>query len=118
MNKPPHRERILPLDVHRQTFGFAVLEGPDALIDGGIKSFRRGPNAVRVPLRQKLALLFDEFSPKTIGIRIAIGVELNPTIQIITSLARARRIAIRTVSHDGVLQTFPGHNRNKREIAM
>jgi len=118
MNRNLHRKRILALDVHNLSFGFAVFEGQDALVDWGVKSFRPGTNSVQVPFPRRLALLLDEFTPQTIVLRVALGVNLDQKIRTITRLAKTRRIAIRTMSHDDILRTFPGHNRNKHEIAM
>ena len=59
-----HRsERVLALDVHPLSLGFTAFEGHDHLIDWGVRSFRRGVNAVKVPMREKLALLINEYQP-------------------------------------------------------
>jgi hypothetical protein len=113
-----HRRRILALDIHNLSFGFTVLEDHDVLLDWGVRSFRPGTNSVKVPFPQKVALLLDEFTPETIVIRLALGVKLDRKVRTITLLAEARRIAICTISHDNILQTFPGHNQNKHEIAL
>jgi hypothetical protein len=46
-----------------------VFEGPNRLLDWGIKSFRPGVNAVKIPAAKKLLVLLDEFTPSAIVIR-------------------------------------------------
>jgi hypothetical protein len=42
-------KRVLALDVHPRSFGFVVFEGPNRIHDWGVKSFRRGVNAAKIP---------------------------------------------------------------------
>src|SRR5437867_2963900 len=49
----PNQERILCLDIRPRSFAFVAFEGPRVVLDWGARSFRRGVNAVRVPLRIK-----------------------------------------------------------------
>jgi len=67
--KTSHPKRILALDVHPLSFGFAVLEGHDHLLDWGVRSFRHGVNAVKVPMSRKLASLFDEYHPDALLVK-------------------------------------------------
>ena len=62
MNTRSHQKRVLALDVHPSRFGYVVFEGPDELLDWGVRSFRDGVNAVRIPPAQKLAALLDDLS--------------------------------------------------------
>ena len=65
-----HPIRILALAVHPLSFGFVVLEGPvHPMIDWGVRSFRHGVNAVKVPMSKKLALLLDEYRPGVLVVR-------------------------------------------------
>src|SRR5713226_2803439 len=59
----PDQERILCLDVRPRSFAFVAFEGPKMVLDWGARSFRRGVNAVRVPLGIKVARLLDEYAP-------------------------------------------------------
>src|SRR5256885_12833507 len=63
------QKRILALEIRRRSFAFAVFEGPDELLDFGARNFRAGTNKVRVPTREKLAALFDDFNPSAVVIR-------------------------------------------------
>ena len=118
MSSKLHRKRILGVDLHNLSFGFAVLEDRDTLLDWGVKSFRPGTNSVKIPFPQKVARLLDEVSPKAIVLRAALGVKLDQNIRTISSLANARGIRVRMISHEYILQTFPDHRRNKHEIAL
>src|SRR2546427_5653754 len=64
-----NEKRILAIDLRSRSFGFAVFEGPTRLLDWGVKSFRQGINAVKIPAGLKFAGLMDEFSPSTIVVR-------------------------------------------------
>src|SRR5438132_1955836 len=65
----PHRKRVLALDVHPLCFGFVLTEGPDELIDWGVRSFRHGTNTVKTPMSKRLASLIDEYRPNTLLVR-------------------------------------------------
>src|SRR5258705_3391383 len=69
MTDQSNEKRVLALDVHPRSFGFVVFEGPNHMLDWGVRSFRSGVNAVKIPAGKKLLLLFDEFTPSTIVIR-------------------------------------------------
>ncbi len=60
------QKRIIALDVRPRSFGFAVFEGPNELLDFGARSFRKGVNAVLVPPEEKLAALFNDFDPTAV----------------------------------------------------
>src|SRR5258708_34865793 len=61
-----HFDRVLTLEVHPLSYGFTVFDVPDHLIDWGVRSFRRGVNAVKVPMSKKLALLINDYQPSII----------------------------------------------------
>src|SRR5258708_6633189 len=65
----PDEKRILAIDLRSRSFGFAVFEGPTRVIDWGVRSFREGVNAVKVPASAKFIGLLDEFSPSAIVLR-------------------------------------------------
>lgn len=60
------QRRVLALDVHSQCFGYAVFEGPNVLLDWGVKGFRPG---VKSPLETKIGALLDDFSPSAVVVR-------------------------------------------------
>ena len=112
-----HSERVLALDVHPLSFGFTVFEGPEHLIDWGVRSFRRGVNAVKVPMRTRLALLLNEYRPGILLVARPTGASLRS--HIITRVATAHRVRIRTLSPDSVKKAFPdSHNKDGIALAV
>jgi hypothetical protein len=111
-----HSTRILTLDVHPLSFGFVVTEGPDRLIDWGVRSFRHGVNAVKVPMSKKLALLLDEYRPDVLVIREP-RAGISRRMELIVKSAAARRIILRTIAAESIRATFPDSNLNKHQIA-
>lgn len=105
------------MDPHPLNFGFAMFEGPDELLDWGIKNSRHGACAVKVPMNVKLALLLDQYGPDVVVIKEPRTAALNGMLRTIAALAQARRIPVRLVSGAAVRSAFPDNNRNKYQIA-
>lgn len=110
-------EKVFALDLHPLSFGYAVFEGPDELVDWGIKSFRHGANAVKVPLNVKLALLFDQHEPEVVVIKTPRRATIKKVARTIAAMARYRRIPVRLISPTSVREGFPENNHNKYQIA-
>ena len=110
-------ERVIALDLHPLSFGYAMFEGPDELLDWGIKSFRHGVNAVKVPLNVKLALLLDQYGPDIVVVKEPRTSTLRKMVRVITNLAQCRRIPVRRVSGVWVQSAFPDQSHNKYQIA-
>ena len=110
-------ERVIALDLHPLSFGYAMFEGPDELVDWGIKSFRHGVNAVKVPLNVKLDLLLDMYGPDTVVIKEPRTAALKKLVRAITALAERRRIPVQTISAASVRKAFPDERHNKYQIA-
>jgi hypothetical protein len=106
--------------VRSRSFAFVVLEGPNQLLDFGVRSFRRGSNAVQVPPRERLAALFDEFNPGAAirkespsrGGKLRLKIGDAPLQE-----SQQRGIPVRYVTRRVVKQTFQEHDQNKHEIA-
>jgi len=64
-----NQKRVLALDVRPRSYGYVVFEGPERLLDWGVRSFRHGVNDVRVPRVKKLAALLEEFEPSVVMLR-------------------------------------------------
>ena len=107
----------MALDLHPLNFGYAMFEGPDELVDWGIKNFRHGVNAVKVPLNVKFALLLDQYGPDIVVLNELRTATLKILARAISNLAQRRRIPVRLVSGDSVRRAFPDQNRNKYQIA-
>ena len=119
MNTNSHHKRVLALDVHPSRFGYVVFEGPDQLLDWGVRSFRDGVNAVRIPPAQKLAALLDDFVPSAVVLekRVSCTRKVSKIIETIRREATKRRASVRWVTRRMVKQAVAGHARNKDEIA-
>ena len=114
---PYRSERILVLDVHPLRFGFVAMEGPHCVLDWGVRSFRRGVNAVKVPMSKKLELLIDEYDPKM----IVVG-DSNPRVlqrmKTIATLAANRHLPMFIVKQETIRTAFPDSLQNKHQIAQ
>src|SRR5437762_8120983 len=119
MNTRSPQKRVLALDVHPSRFGYVIFEGPDELLDWGVRSFREGVNAVRIPPAQKLAALLDDFAPFTVVLekRESRTRKLYGKIGTVLREAVKRRTPVRWVTRRMVKRAFAGHDRNKDEIA-
>jgi len=119
MHPANDRNRIVAIDLRSSRFGFAVFEGPERLLDWGVKNFRQGVNAVRIPANVKLGELMDEFSPKAIVLlRRDIDTKARASMrEHVLREAEKRRIAVRFLSPRAVKSAFAGSNRNKHTIA-
>jgi hypothetical protein len=112
-------KRILVIDLRSRSFGFVVFEGPTRLLDWGVKSFRQGVNAVKIPVGLKFAELIDEFSPSTIVVRKG-SVESRKKARMRQALAKQAekcRISVQSLTPRAVKNAFVGTNRNKYTIA-
>lgn len=117
MTDQSSEQRILALDVHPRSFGFVVFEGPNRMLDWGVKSFRLGVNAVKIPAAKKLRALLDDFMPSVIVIREP---EMRRNRKMLTTIeiqARSRNIPVRFISWSDVNRAFVGFENNKYEVA-
>jgi len=120
MTDQSNDKRVLALDVHPRSFGFVVFEGPNRMLDWGVRSFRTGANAVKVPASTKFLALLDEFRPSAVVIgerltgRTAKQTRMLATIE---RQVRSRRIPVRRVSRRDVNRAFVGFESNKYEVA-
>jgi hypothetical protein len=120
MTNQSNEKRVLALDVHPRSFGFAVFEGPNRLLDWGVRSFRPGVNAVKIPADKKLLVLLDEFTPSAIVIRereAKRSAKKTKMLATIERLALSRKIPIRFISRRDVNRAFIGFETNKYEVA-
>jgi hypothetical protein len=109
--------KVLAIDLHPLSFGYVMFDGPDEVLDWGIKSFRHGVNAVKVPPNVKLALLLDHYGPDVVLIKEPRVARLKEMVRAITNLAQSRRIPVRRISGPSVRRAFPDENHNKYQIA-
>ena|ERR1700675_1243827 len=113
------QKRVLALDIRSQSFGFAVFEGSNYLLDWGVKSFRPGVNAAKLPPSKKLLALLDEFIPSAIVIgkpEPGRNRKRAPLLATIQRVANYRRIPVRLVPRQALKRTFVEAERNNHEI--
>ena len=120
MSDSKNQKRVLALDVCPRSFGFVVFEGSRQLLDWGVKSFRPGANAVKVPASKKFNALVDEFAPATVVLKER-PTETNrrraTLLHAILKQAKNRQLAVRFLTHRVVKKAFAGDERNKYTIA-
>ena len=103
-----------------RSFGFVVFEGPNELIDFGVRNFRTGANAVQVSPRKKLATLLDEFKPAAVIQNDTLFRRTKRHLKIGEALLQElqkRRIPPKHVTRREVEKAFQGHSSNKHAIA-
>jgi hypothetical protein len=110
--------RVLSFDVRASRFGFAMFEGSDELLDWGVKSFRNGVNAVKVPASKKLASLLSEFQPHLVVLEKSLPRETSWLVLTIMRLARKQKVPVRLISPAEVRKRFVGQEQDKHAIAM
>src|SRR5437899_4174136 len=102
------QQRILALDVRPRSFAFVVFEDSRQLLDWGARSFRRGVNAVRVPLGPKVMRLLDEYVPEVVILKYSQTKKVRQIIRVIRKQARAHKIPVRVLSPRVLQETFAG----------
>lgn len=73
MNHATANKRVLALDVHPRSFGFAVFEGPERLLDWGVRSYRWPGDDLRLRVAKNITALLADFAPS-----VAVVNELRP----------------------------------------
>jgi hypothetical protein len=115
--KTSHSKRILALDIHPLSFGFVVVEEHDRLLDWGVRSFRHGVNAVKIPMSRKLAWLLDEYKPGVLLVKKPTN-GISRRMKMIATLATANHIQLRTISRESIKRAFPQPTQNKHQMAQ
>src|SRR5205823_10365620 len=113
--------RVLAIDPSTRGFGFAVLEGPNRLIDWGVKETKTDKNRMTLKLTTDLIELYqpsvivvEDYEEK--GSRRCRRV--RELIEDISKLAAKRKIKVKSFSRAKVKQTFSESGAvNKYEIA-
>jgi hypothetical protein len=121
MTDQSNEKRVLALDVHPQSLGFVVFEGPNQILSWGIRSFRPGVNVVKTPAREKLLTVLDKFTPSAVVIRERGTARNTKKAKILTTIerqARSQRIPVRFISRGDVNRAFVGFESNKYEVAL
>src|SRR5262249_25387033 len=113
--------RVLAIDPSTRGFGFALLEGPNRLIDWGVKETKTDKKHRSLQL---IADLIDQYQPSTIVVEdyAAKGSRrcgrVRELINDIAKLAETRNVKVRSFSRLKVKQAFAESGAsNKFEIA-
>jgi Holliday junction resolvasome RuvABC endonuclease subunit len=114
--------RVLAIDPSTRGFGFAILEGPERLIDWGVKETKKNKNAKTLKLIEEL---IDRYQPNLIVVEDYAGKgsrrcrRIQGLINDISKLASKRKIKVRRFSRVKVKQAFSESGAsNKYEIAV
>ena len=112
MSDSKSQKRVLALDVRPRSFGYALFEGPERLLDWGARSFRKGVNAVRIPLGEKIEALVDECDPTVVVAKEAqMRKKINSgqrrkMLDVIVGKARHGGIPVRVLGRSAVRDAF------------
>jgi hypothetical protein len=81
----------------------------------GVKTFRPGGNAARVPLRTKVSQLLSEWQPHAVVLKKPPSSRVAPKTKMIQALADSSRIEIAFVDCQAIDDVFPSpHNKYER----
>jgi len=114
------QKTIIAIDVRAASFGFAVFEGHGRLLDWGVKSFRRGVNAVKIPASRKMATLLEEFSPRTLVVRNynrRDAKKRTAMLAAILAVGKKHRIPAHLISKGVLTKAFALNEQNKYAVA-
>src|SRR5207253_3063921 len=113
--------RVLAIDPSTRGFGFAILEGPNRLIDWGVRETKKNKNAKSLKL---VVDLIDRYQPNVIVVEDYEGKgsrrcrRVRELIEDISKLAAKRKIKVKSFSRAKVKQAFIESGAlNKYEIA-
>src|SRR5205823_2825567 len=114
--------RVLAIDPSTRGFGFAVLEGPNRLIDWGVKETKTDKKKRSLEL---IADLTERYQPSVVVIEDYEGKgsrrcgRVRELINDISKLAVKRKVKVRSFSRAKVKQTFSESGAsNKQDIAL
>jgi hypothetical protein len=111
-----NEKRVLALSVNSQGFGFVSFDGPRELLDWGMRSFRGGVNAVKVPIKDKVLRLFDAHQPDILLLKESKTQQSKKIVDRIAKLARAQAIPIAFVSKHDIHEAFAAEKQSKYHI--
>jgi Holliday junction resolvasome RuvABC endonuclease subunit len=110
MKHHPLREpRVLALDPSSRGFGFAVFEGPDALIDWGVKQVKGSKHRECL---SRIERLMDHYQPEMVVVEDCASRHCRRCLRVreligdILALAAERRVRSRAVSRAAVRKAF------------
>lgn len=114
-------QRVLSLDLRAQRFGYAVFEGPNSLLDWGIRTHAGGKRSL---LERRLSSLRSLFAPSIILIRKT--VDRNPlsrrtirhSLRTVRAFAKRVLVVVHVVDGSSLRKFFSKESRvNKHDVA-
>jgi len=115
MTSQTNLKLVLALDVRPRRFGFVVFEGPNQLLDWGIRSFFSGHS--RLPTDEKVVALINDLSPSVIVVRERQGQSDAKVLETLRQQAKDRNIAFTFISQKAIMKAFAGARKNKHDVA-
>lgn len=109
--------RILAIAPSTRGFGFAVLEGPEALVDWGVKSVKGDKNTQSIAKVEELILLYQpgvmvlQDNSLEHSRRSARILELD---QLIIAMASTRKVRVALLAHEKVRRVFFAKGRGTK----
>lgn len=116
MKSTDNDRRVLALSVNSQSFGFVAFAGSQELLDWGMRSFRGGANAVKVPIEDKILRLFDAHQPEILLLKGPKTQQSKKVVDRIAKLARAQAIPTEFVSNHDIQRVFAAEKQSKYHI--
>ena len=102
--------RVLALDARRASFGFAVLEGADRVLDWGARRSRKTGKRGLAGLARKLQFLLRLWHPSVILIRRTRSLPLR-IVPLHRKIARAERLPVQILKPEAMKWQFAGGHR-------
>ena len=118
-------KRVLAIDPTTKGFGFAVLEGPDGLIDWGVRHASGNRNHRNRRCREEAAALIAQYQPEVLVVECTSAKgcrrrrRVRRLIKGLLILARQQRLRARRISRRSVLRSFGQSSAaNKYRVAV
>jgi len=121
MDRHHDEARVLAIELRARRFGYAVLSGPNRLLDWGAKKCPKEPPPVAQSMIKKILPLVSLFAPTTVVLKNMGGArrnEMKPVVMAIQRELLKRSIEVILLKRSDVRQAFrPVGCRNKYAIA-
>ena len=122
INKSRREKRILAIDPANKGFGFAVMEGPETLIDWGIKGVKGKKS---VSFLESISGLIDQYEPDLVVFEDWSGAgsrrckRIQEVLNGIHELCNKKKVKARSFSRSQVRRAFSGSDAStKHQIAQ
>lgn len=121
MNAQVRGSRVLAIDPTSRGFGYAVLEGPERLVDWGVTEGMRADNRIAA---ERVAALLDRYQPDGLILEDVKAQQsrrrarVQRLLAVLDELAQRKRVRVCTISRVAVRRMFAhAQAGNKEQIA-